>query len=362
MSSVLTQNEKSVLYGLVEFPKLTDKELSKKINIKPSTITSIRNRLKRNDYYRKLIIPRLQKLGCQLIAAIYTTFNPLIPLDERIEITGKTIEIFEEIFLSVGEHDKGFSLSLSKDYSTIGKINDIRTQTFGVRGLLEEEYPNIVIFPFEISRMYRFLDYGPLLKKNFNININTSRNLEDILNLYSDKINILTDTGKNVFSSIISYPEMSDSDIGRELGISRHTVSLLRRKFENEKLIRYLNLPNLNKLGFEILAFYHIKFDPSNPPNIKNDEASILLSDSTIFFVTRMFEAVMICIYKNYEDYRSEMLKIMQLLKENKWIVKEPIIKTFGLNSLVFIKDFKFAPITHKIVGSDTWIKKLLNM
>ena len=75
-----------------------------------------------------------------------------------------------------------------------------------------------------------------------------------------------------------------------------------------------------------------------------------------------MFEALMICIYKNYEDYRSEMLNIMQLLKENKWIVKDPIIKTFGLNSLVFIKDFKFAPITHKIVGSDTWIKKLLNM
>jgi len=362
MSLELTQNEKSVLYGLVEFPKLTDKELSEKLNIKHSTITSIRNRLKKNEYYRKLIIPRLQKLGCQIIAAIYTTFNPLIPLNERIDITGKTIEIFEEIFFSVGEHDKGFSLSLSKDYSTLGKINDIRTQTFGGRGLLEEEYPNIVLFPFEISRMYRFFDYGPLLRKNFKINIEKLQNPEDILNIYSDKVSILSDTGKNVFSSIISYPEMSDSDIGRELGISRHTVSLLRRKFEKEKLIRYLNLPNLKKLGFEILTFYHIKFDPSNPPNIKNDDSFVLLTDSTIFFVTRMFEAVMISIYKNYEDYRFDLLNTMQILKENKWIVKDPVVKTYGLNSLVFIKDFKFAPITHKIVGSDTWIKKLLNM
>jgi DNA-binding MarR family transcriptional regulator len=362
MNNELTKNEKSVLYGLVKFPKMTDKQLSKKLNIKHSTITSIRNRLKKNDYYRKLIIPRLQKLGCQIIAAIYTTFNPLIPLNERINITDKTIEIFEEIFLSVGEHDKGFSLSISKDYSTLGKINDVRTRTFGERGLLEEEYPNIVLFPFEISRMYRFFDYGPLLKKEFEIKIDKLNNPENLLDLYSEKAKILSDTGKNVFSSIISFPEMSDSDIGRELGVSRHTVSILRRNFEKDKLIRYLNLPNLKKLGFEIMTFYHIKFDPSNPPNLKNDDAFILLTDSTVFFVTRMFEAVMISIYKNFEDYRLDLLNIMQILKENKWIVKDPIIKTYGLNSLIFIKDFKFAPITHKIVGSDTWIKKLLNM
>ena len=81
-------------------------------------------------------------MGCEMLVAIYTHFSPLIPLLERVEITGKTIEVFEEIFFSIGEQDKGFSLSLSKDYATIGRINDIRTQTFGGRGLLEEEYPN----------------------------------------------------------------------------------------------------------------------------------------------------------------------------------------------------------------------------
>jgi hypothetical protein len=52
----------------------------------------------------------------------------------------------------------------------------------------------------------------------------------------------------------------------------------------------------------------------------------------------------------------------MQILKENKWIAEDPIIRTYGLNTTIFIKDFKFAPITHKIVGSDIWIKKLLNI
>ena len=137
----LTPKEKLVLHGLVKYPRLTDKDLSEKLRLKHSTVTSIRHRLRKNEYFRRLIIPKLQNLGCKMLVAIYTNFSPLIPLDERISITGETIEVFEEIFFSVGEQDKGFSLSLSKDYSTVGKINDIRTETFGSKGLLENEYP-----------------------------------------------------------------------------------------------------------------------------------------------------------------------------------------------------------------------------
>ena len=358
--SELTNKEKLTLYGLVKYPVLTDKKLSEKLDLKHSTVTSIKHRLKNNEYFRNLIVPRLQNIGCEMLVVIYTNFSPLIPLEERVEITGRTIEVFEEIFFSVGEQDKGFSLSLSKDYATIGRINDIRTQTFGGRGLLEEEYPSMVVFPFEISKIYRFFDFETLLKKTFKIKSDE----EEIINIaFSNKYNInFSDTEKNVFCMIISYPEMSDNDIGREIGVSRHTVSRLRRSFEEKNLVRQLCLPNLQKLGFEILVFTHIRFDPRNPPNFENDETSILMSDSTIFFATRRFEAVMISIYRDYDDYKSDMMKIMQLLKENHWIAQDPIIKSYGLNTMVFIKEFKFASIASKIVGCDFWVKKLLNI
>ena len=44
------------------------------------------------------------------------------------------------------------------------------------------------------------------------------------------------------------------------------------------------------------------------------------------------------------------------MLKENKWIAKDPLIRTYGLNTLVFIKDFKFAPIARNILGCDLMI------
>ncbi len=357
----LTPKEKLMLYGLTKYPDFTDRQLSNKLKLKHSTVTSIRQRLKEKEYIRKLIIPHIQNMGCKMLVAIYTNFSPLIPLEERVEITGKTIEVFEEIFFSVGEQDKGFSLSLSNDYATVGKINDIRTQTFGSRGLLEEEYPTMIVFPFNISKIYRFFDFTPLISNSFTIKTGEEKNIIDLAFKHTKNVNF-SDTEKNVYCMMISYPEMSDSDIGREIGVSRHTVSRLRRSFEEKKLIRRISLPNLQKLGFEILAFYHIRFDPRNPPNMENDEATTLMSDSTVFFANRMFESVMISVYRNYDDYKSDLMKIMQILKENHWIAQDPIIKTYGLNTMIFIKDFKFAPISHKIVGCDFWVKKLLNI
>jgi len=356
-----TSKERLVMYGLVKYPKLTDKELSEKLRLKQSTVTSIRNRLKSKGYFRKLIIPRLQNMGCQMLVNIYTSFSPLIPLEERVSITGEAIEVFEEIFFSVGEQDKGFSLSLSKDYSTIGKINDIRTQTFGGRGLLEEEYPNMVVFPFDISRVYRFFDFSPLLKKSFNIKFEDEDDVVNIAFRHTKDVTF-TDTEKNVFCMMVSYPDLSDGSIGKEIGVSRHTVSRLRRGFESENLIRRINLPDLEKFGFEILVFYHIRFDPRNPPNMDNDDAASLMSGSTVFFASRQFEAVMISIYSDFDDFRSENMKIMQLLKQNGWIAEDPKVLSYSLSKMAFIKDFKFAPITQKIVGCDPWIKKLLNM
>jgi DNA-binding MarR family transcriptional regulator len=357
----LTDKEKLMLYGLTKYPYLTDKSLSEKLKLKHSTVSSIRYRLHKDEYFRKLIIPRLQNMGCQMLVVIYTNFSPLIPLDERVEITGKTIEVFDEIFFSVGEQDKGFSLSLSKDYATIGRINDIRTQTFGGRGLLEEEYPNLVVFPFEISRVYRFFDFAPLLKNSFGLNFEDDDFVSDLSFIHMENV-VFSDTEKNVFCMLVSYPEMSDSDIGREIGVSRHTVSRLRRRFEEQKLFRRICLPNLKQLDFEILAFYHIRFDPRNSPDLDNNEAVSLMSDSTVFMASRRFEAIMISVYTDYDDYKRDMMRVMQILKENKWIADDPMIRTYGLKTMVFIKDFKFAPITHKIVGCDFWVKKLLNI
>ena len=347
---LLTEKEKTTLYGIVRYPNFSDKQLSEKIELKHSTVTSIRHRLRNKEYFRSLIIPRLQNMGCNMLVAIYTNFSPLIPLEERVKITGKTIEVFEEIFFSVGEQDKGFSLSLSKDYSSIGRINDIRTQTFGSRGLLEDEYPNMVVFPFEISKIYRFFDFAPLFKQFFSLNKMTLSSVIKDFGKASATRELLSDTEKKIYCNLVKYPELSDNNIGDRLGVSRHTVSRIRRVFEKTDLIRRINLPNLKKLGFDILTFHHIRFDPRNPPDMDKDEAVSLMSDSTIFMASRRFESVMISVHSDFDDYKRDSTRINQVLKENNWIAQNPLILTYSLNDLYFIKEFSFVPIARKIL------------
>jgi len=350
MKRELSPNEKLVLYGLIKHPHLVDRELSELLGLKHSTITSIRRRLRKDSYFRTLRVPMIQNIGCKLLVVTYTSFNPIINLAKRVQITGKTIEVFEEIFLSIGEQEKGFSLSFSKDYSTVGKINDIRTQTFGRSGLLENEYPKEVLFPFDISKIYRFFDFSPVLNSFFGLNLegsNTSR-----VNVEFDKKTktSFSDSEKKVYRMLIEYPEKTDGLIAQKINMSRHTVSRVKNMLEEQDCIKKIRMPNLRKLGFEILAFYHIKFNPQNSSNLEKNEVIPLRNKSTIFMASRVFETVLISAYANFEEYKQDKTRIIQFLKKNNWILDNPGIRTYSLNKLVVIKDFVFAPIVNKLL------------
>jgi len=346
--SQLTKKEKKVLYGLVRYPELNDSILSKKIKIKLSTLTSIKNRLSENNYFRKLSVPLLNNLGCELLAVIYTQFNPVIPLEDRVKTTKQTIEVFEEIFFSAGEQEKGFSISISNNYSNIGRINEIRTKTFGKVGLLEDKYPNEIIFPFKISHINRFFDYSRVLKNFFKIDdIDDDKKRMDWFK--NGSFFDLSEKEKRVYSALIELPDETNQTIGDKIGISRHTVSRMKKKFFENDLIRQITLPNLEKLGFEILAFYPINFNPKKSPSIK--DIDILDTDSTIFLARRQFQTVAISAYPTYLDYKEDKMNKIRFLKENDFISYTPLVGKYMFDRMMIIKDFNFASISKKTLG-----------
>lgn len=75
----LTQKEKQVLYGLTGWPELNDKELANKLNLKRSTVTSIRNKLKKRKYFQRFILPNFEALlPAKNIAFQKINFAPLV--------------------------------------------------------------------------------------------------------------------------------------------------------------------------------------------------------------------------------------------------------------------------------------------
>ncbi|MEM0493176.1 MAG: hypothetical protein QXS02_04390 [Candidatus Thermoplasmatota archaeon] len=342
----LTKKEEKTLYGIITYPELTDSELSKKINIKTSTLTSIKKRLQNNGYYKTINIPMINHLGCELLAVLYTQFNPVIPLEERIKTTRKTIEIFPEIFFSVGEPEKGFSISLSKNYTTIGQINERRTETFGKLGLLDKKYPCEVIFPFQISNITRFFDTSRLIKKIFNIeDIKEENKKKTWFNTISYKT--LNNKEKKILEACIEYPSATTQKIGKITGLSRHTAARIKKKLQ-EELIKTINIPDLHKIGADLLVFYHFKFNPHKAP--ENNEILQLDSPFTIFFAFRRYESVIISAYSSYSDYKEDEIQKIRALKENDLLAPSPIIEPYQYGRMTIIKDIDFTQLTKKIL------------
>ncbi|RLF44142.1 MAG: hypothetical protein DRN09_03670, partial [Thermoplasmata archaeon] len=129
------------------------------------------------------------------------------------------------------------------------------------------------------------------------------------------------------------------------------TVSKMKRKFRESNLLKRIIIPNVKKLGFEILAFYHISFDPKNPPDVERNENALLMNDYTVFMATRKFEAVMLSFYANYDEYSTDRTRIFRLLREKNLITDKPVVKSYSLRNMAIIKDFTFDPLVRKILS-----------
>jgi len=345
----LTKNEKKVLSGICRYPQITDSELSKILQVKLSTLTSIKRRLTAQGYYRPLTFPLLNRLGCELLAVIYMQFNPVIPLKQRMETTKRTIEVFDEIFFSVGEEEKGFSISLSQNYTNIGRINEIRTETFGKLGLLEKEYPHEVIFPFETSHIHRFFDFAPFLQNSFKLD--DSKKISTTPELFRKISSVeFSQKEKKVYSALVQHPTATTQQIGDFVNLSRHTVARMKKNFFEDGLLQTLILPNLKKLGIEILTISHINFNLNKVPNTQ--ELSILNTPSTIFFASRKFEAVLLSAYQTYQDYKEDEMNKIRYLKEHNLFSRPPFISTYMFEHMEVIKDFDFSPLVRKILST----------
>jgi len=341
---VLSKNEENTLYALIRYPDESNTELSRKTKMKYPTFVSTKKRLMKEKYFRTINVPLLQNLGCELLVVNYSDFSPSVTAETRIRRTKKTIEIFDEIFLSVGETQNGFSFLFSKNYSDTARIKDARIKVFTEMGVLGNEKPKEAIFPFSMSRIYRFFDFAPLLKRDFKIGLNDEKQDYDFFP--TDKKISLTRNEKIVYSALIKNPEANDKTLEKKLSISRHTISTSRKNLEKGNLIKTINFPNLKKLGYSILVFSHLLLHQRKGVNEK-----LASNPSKVFFASRGPEKVILSVYKNYEEFRRDSANTMKYLEENNLLISEPVIRPHSIGAMIVIKDMVFGPITEKILG-----------
>lgn len=101
----------------------------------------------------------------------------------------------------------------------------------------------------------------------------------------------------------------SDRELAKILGVSQPTVSRMRAKLLEDEIIDHFSaIPNLAKMGYELLAISFVKFDLSNISSIENQTKYWVQRHHEIIFSARCegmgMDAVTLSLHKSYADYK----------------------------------------------------------
>jgi DNA-binding MarR family transcriptional regulator len=332
----LTENSKRVFYGIMKHPNLTDQQLSNKLKIKRSTVTAIRNKLKKEKFFAPYNIPNFKLLEkTAILTVILCKFNLNSEKKVRAKVIQKLTNLPELIY-NYTTDEQICCIFVSQDYTEIKKILDPILLYYEEKNIMKKD-KLLVYFPFEISKL--MINFSDLVKDLFGINTE-SEEIEK--NIKSIKIKNLSKKEKVIFYALTKWPDTTDSELSKRICISRPTISTTRRfLFENDYLKTVIH-PDLTKLGYELLMLDYSVFKPSLKKEEKENEIRSMASQlQTVFLMLSNTDFAALNLFKNYEDYNMFMFKLRTFLAKQ-------TIECMPIPKVEFQK-VKFAPLIKKI-------------
>jgi DNA-binding Lrp family transcriptional regulator len=170
----------------------------------------------------------------------------------------------------------------------------------------------------------------------------------------------MKETELKLIRELMKNSRRSDRELAKAIGISQPTVTRLRSKLEKEGYIKeYTMIPNLNKLGYEILAITFVKLHRQlKPEEIENARKIAKKSLAKNIFPITMLERGeglgydgVFCSY--HEDYTSYVEFI-------EWLRRFDFLQIDKIESfLVNLRDkIRYRPLTFSELAENILIQK----
>lgn len=161
------------------------------------------------------------------------------------------------------------------------------------------------------------------------------------------KSKVLNGLSYRLLLEYLKDSSQSDGQLAKTLGVSQSTVTVLKNKLLNEGVIEdFTIIPNLAKMGYEILVFSFAKFNMDQIANIERGTEKWVKKRPEILFSSRAqgmgMDAVTISIHKDYAEYmafyRENRTKGLHFMKDMKFLLVDlrgNIAKPFSFKYLV---------------------------
>jgi DNA-binding MarR family transcriptional regulator len=348
----LNYNEKLVFYGMLRYPLLNDRELADKLKLKMTTVTAIKNRLKKNRYYSTIRVPVLENLGTELFCVMQTRFNPAIPEKEIIEKLGLITQYLPEFFYGAYDSGEGFGLALAHNYTEM--LETIEKTIMGGRKERFIEFDdmplnNFIFFPLSNCIIYNFFNFAPLLSREFKITLGDEPDtLEPSIPKPKDVS--LTNIEKRVLYGLVNYPELPDSKISDKINITRQVISKLKKSFEDDGIMKTIRIPNLKLLGYDIIALSHQHFNPLTPiPKRKKGIKMILENLPIILDIAGNLDSFIMAVCKDFREFQEFKNQAISFYKKEEFLIGEPDINIYSIPNINIITNHSYGPIIKKI-------------
>ena len=349
----LSENEKRTLLGLVKYPTLNDRQLSERIGLKMSTVTAIKNRLKDSGYFMTVRVPRLQRLGAEILSVSYAHTDPSLPEEPRLEVGRKVLESFDEVFFIGAGPRYRFSLGMHLNYSCARATLDDTLRLYSQHQLLVPDMYSVVLFPFDSTRVVSFFDHSHLLEQAFGITLPPREDEAKALDSKPEPVTEvpLSRIEAKVLKGLIFNPDLLDSNIAKIIDVTRQSVTKMRKKFQEHDLFFTVRIPNLRLLGFELVAFIHTSYVPGSTLASRLDSlAGVYPSLPIMFKAEGGMDGVEIVATRNYKEFAAYYDSLVGRLRQQHAIAREPTVLLFTLDEFQTVKNHVYTPCLSRVV------------
>lgn len=342
----LSNNQKRVILGLCLYPMSSDSEVARKLSVKRSTFSTIKKQLSNPPYeiIHPINVPNAKALGSSVLAVGYVDFNPN-ELDNFIHKRPREIlerlQYFPNLVQSMFGHHSGVSILISKSFTDIILAHNEVAGFYHENRLSSPQDLHLFICENSENGLHKFNEYGMSLARLWGIEIEEDYNFPSVfssLGKNTEKVSLL---GWKVYKELIKNPGTSTVDLARISGKPRNTVARWVNFFEENHLIQVRYLPDIVKLGFNILTVCFLStrgFDTEK-------RLQILELVKKYFYPTDLYsskkEIVFITISKDYFSLRATEGEFFDELRRNGLHVVVIKKKVFSTQNLTFPKTLK---------------------
>jgi DNA-binding MarR family transcriptional regulator len=337
------------LYGLATHPDATDMQLADSIGLKRPTVTGIKNKLRRSGLFSYLKIPDFQALGAELLNVTYGSFGPRTPFDVRRESgVHKEGEKDPNIVFQVSSDTDFINFTITPNFSSWKSLKTRYESKFPLKTFCSDF--NHAHFPLDQCRFFAMLEFGSQLSHLFSIE-------QKVPSKKPPRTSERGKLSKNellLLYAMTKYPEYTDKKISDLVGLSKVTVSSIRRKLVSEQLIEKKTYIDVDKLGCEILGFYHAHFSPQATLEGRREGTKKFLEVTRpVFSVGDDQEAAGIVICKDYTTYKTMYEEIVRYYEDKSFLLSEPRILLFPIKKIKLLQ-LSFHPLVKDLVGLKT--------